>query len=101
MSYVVIWEFHVRPAQEEEFERVYGSSGDWAQLFRRAEGYVRSELLRDHEVWGRYLVIDYWDSAAHYEAFHAAHAADYAALDQRCTTFTLRELRIGNFSSLP
>ena len=101
MSYVVIWEFHVRPAKEEEFERVYGPEGDWAQLFRRAEGYIRSELLRDREVWGRYLVLDHWGSAAQYEAFHAAHAADYAALDQRCESLTLREVRVGAFSGLP
>ncbi len=101
MSYVVIWEFQVRPGAEENFERAYGPDGDWAQLFRRAEGYVRSELLRDREVWGHYLVLDYWGSAAQYDAFHAAHAADYAELDQRCETLTLREVRLGAFSSLP
>jgi heme-degrading monooxygenase HmoA len=101
MSYVVIWEFQVHSGAEVEFERVYGPDGDWVQLFRRAKGYVRSELLRDREVWGRYLVLDYWDSPAHYEAFHAAHAADYSALDQRCETLTVREVRVGLFSSLP
>ncbi len=101
MSYVVIWEFQVRPGVEAEFERVYGPEGEWAQLFRRAEGYLRSELLRDREVWGRYLVLDYWGSVAQYEDFHAAHAADYAALDQRCEEMTLREVRVGTFSRLP
>lgn len=100
MSYIVIWEFQVRPGKEAEFERVYGPAGAWAQLFRRGEGYLRTELLRDREVWGRYLVLDYWDSAAHYDAFRAAHAADYSELDQRCEALTLRETRIGNFTDL-
>ncbi len=101
MSYVVIWEFQVRPEAEVEFEQVYGPDGDWAQLFRRAEGYVRSELLRDREVWGRYLTLDYWGSAAQYEAFHGTHAAEYAELDRRCEQMTLREVRVGTFSTLP
>lgn len=100
MSYVVIWEFQVRQGAEAEFERVYGPTGDWAQLFKRAEGYVRTGLLRDREVWGRYLVLDHWESAARYDAFRAAHAADYSALDQRCESLTLRETRIGNFTDL-
>ncbi len=101
MSYVVIWEFQVRPGAEEDFERVYGPDGDWAQLFRKAKGYIRSELLRDREVWGRYLVLDHWGSAAQYDAFHAAHTAEYAELDQRCEALTLREARLGSFSALP
>ena len=101
MSYTVIWEFQARPGAEAEFERVYGPAGDWAQLFGRAAGYIRTELLRDREVWGRYLVLDHWRSAADYEAFHAAHAADYSALDQQCEALTLREARVGNFSELP
>ena len=101
MSFVVIWEFQVRPEAEVEFERVYGPEGDWVQLFRRAAGYIRSELLRDREVWGRYLVLDHWDTAAQYESFHAAHSADYSALDQRCEALTLHEARVGTFSSLP
>ncbi|HVP42444.1 MAG TPA: antibiotic biosynthesis monooxygenase family protein [Terriglobales bacterium] len=101
MSYIVIWEFQVRPGAEVEFERVYGRDGDWARLFRQAEGFIRTELLRDHEVRGRYLVLDHWGSAAQYDAFRAAHAAEYAALDQRCEALTLREARIGSFSELP
>ena len=101
MSYVVIWEFQVRPGAEVEFERIYGPTGEWVQLFRRGDGYIRTELLRDREVWGRYLVLDHWGSAAQYDAFRAAHDSEYSALDQRCETLTLRETRIGNFSDLP
>ena len=36
MSYVIVWEFHVREGQEREFEDVYGPSGEWAHLFARS-----------------------------------------------------------------
>ena len=53
----------------EEFERVYGPNGEWAEFFRRGKGYIGTELLRDVEVPGRYLVIDRWESAESYNAF--------------------------------
>ena len=34
----------------EQFERVYGPEGDWAQFFRTGRGYVGTELLRDVEI---------------------------------------------------
>jgi len=46
-EHVILWEFLVKPGREKEFERIYGPEGDWARLFARAEGYVRSDLLRD------------------------------------------------------
>ena len=46
-----------------EFERVYGPEGDWAEFFRGGRGYIGTELLRDVEHPGRYLVIDRWESA--------------------------------------
>src|SRR5207253_4663612 len=60
-----------------EFERVYGPEGDWAQFFRSGRGYVGTELLRDLENPGRYLVVDRWDSAEAYNAFVAAHRDEY------------------------
>jgi hypothetical protein len=44
--YLVVWEFEVRPGCESEFEKVYGSTGDWVRLFRTANGFVRTELTR-------------------------------------------------------
>ena len=34
----------------EQFERVYGPEGEWAQFFRTGRGYVGTELLRDVEI---------------------------------------------------
>ena len=98
MSYVIIWQFHVRPGSEAEFERVYGPQGDWVRLFRQGEGYVRSDLLRDREEKDRYLVLDHWISRDQYDAFRAAHATAYHDLDRRCESLTSRETHIGSFA---
>jgi heme-degrading monooxygenase HmoA len=100
MSYLVIWEFQVRPGAEPDFERIYGPRGDWAQLFSKGEGYLRTDLLRDRERAGRYVVLDHWSSDEHYQRFRAAHQAEYKALDQRCESLTVRESPLGTFSIL-
>jgi len=99
MSYLIVWEFQARPEARQEFERVYGPDGDWARLFRRGDGYLGTELLRDRE-HDRYLVLDRWSSLQHYESFRHAHAADYKRLDQRCEALTVREAPLGTFDTL-
>lgn len=95
--YVVVWEFEAQPHQQREFEHAYGPIGAWATLFRQGEGFMELELLRDMETPGRYLTVDRWESQAHFERFHASHAAEYRAIDQACTTLTKRETRLGAF----
>ena len=46
-GYAYIWEYTVRPERVAEFEQAYGPDGEWVRLFRRAGGYVRTELHRD------------------------------------------------------
>ena len=43
----IVWEYEVRPEKVEAFEALYGPEGDWARLFRRADGYVETRLFRD------------------------------------------------------
>ena len=71
----LVFSYEVRAA--DEFERVYGSDGDWAQFFKQGRGYIGTELLRDVENPGRYFVIDRWESADAYNAFAAAHRDEY------------------------
>jgi heme-degrading monooxygenase HmoA len=96
-GYVCAWEFVVRPSCVAEFERVYGSEGDWVRLFRKAPGYQRSELHRDRTHLTRFLTLDFWDSREACDRFRRAHADDYAALDARCEALTEREREIGRF----
>ena len=46
--HIIIWEFTVREEHIQEFISAYDSNGDWANLFRRAEGYLGTQLLRSN-----------------------------------------------------
>ncbi|MGH3009816.1 MAG: antibiotic biosynthesis monooxygenase family protein [Gaiellaceae bacterium] len=83
-----------------EFERVYAQDGDWAEFFRGARGYVGSELLRDVEVPGRYLVIDRWESADAYNTFVAANQEEYMRRVDETRFVYDSELRFGTFESI-
>src|SRR5690349_14779676 len=96
--FVAVWEFHIRTDKRRAFERAYGPNGDWAQLFRRAEGYIRTELFRDPGQPGRYVTLDFWTSRLAFQKFKHQHMAAYKVLDKRCESLTAHERRIGEFA---
>jgi heme-degrading monooxygenase HmoA len=100
MAFVIAWEFVIKPGAEERFEHVYGPEGDWAQLFRRAAGYVRTELLRDIANVRRYLCLDYWDSEDAFERFQLQWGREYKALDAECEALTEAETPLGSFEAV-
>lgn len=100
-THVIIWEFRARPGREDEFERVYGPDGDWANFFRRGEGYLGTELMRDVETQGRYVTIDRWISAAAYEDFRRRKLSEYEAIDRRGQSLTEHEAHLGSFLTMP
>jgi heme-degrading monooxygenase HmoA len=83
-----------------EFERVYGPEGDWAAFFQRGAGYVGTELLRDVEVRGRYLVVDRWESAEAYNAFVDAHREEYMRRVDETAFYYEHELPLGTFENV-
>jgi heme-degrading monooxygenase HmoA len=87
--FVTVWKFIVRPEKAAEFEQHYGSGGSWAQLFRKAPGYVRTELYRGEP--GEYLTVDYWETPETYLEFKQAMGEEYAALDAQLEELTERE----------
>ena len=93
--YIILWEYTVKSGQEAEFEKIYGASGDWIQLFKEAEGYLGSTLIRDPDTPRHYITIDHWASSKAYNAFHKKYHAAYKALDARCRSLTEREKLIG------
>ncbi len=95
--YAVVWEYEVRPEHAAAFEALYGADGDWARLFRRADGYLETRLYRDAARPMLYLTIDRWLSRAAYEAFARAAGPAYAALDRRGDALTVRERHLGAF----
>jgi heme-degrading monooxygenase HmoA len=91
----IIWRFRARAGREAEFERAYGSSGDWVRLFRTAPGYLGSELWKDTAGSGAYLTIDRWNSEAAYHAFRQDAGEAYGQMDRRCADLTETEEEIG------
>ena len=84
----------------DEFERVYGSDGEWAQFFKQGPGYIGTELLRDVENPGRYFVIDRWESADAYNAFAAEHRDEYMRRVDDTRFHYDVELRFGTFETV-
>ena len=95
--YVAIWEFLVQPNRCEEFEAVYGSSGQWARLFAQAAGFLGTELLCDTSRPTRYVTLDRWQSRQAYEKFRSQFDAEYRQLDAQCEDLTAEETLIGRF----
>ena len=83
-----------------EFERAYGTDGEWAEFFRQGRGYIGTELLQDVEAPSRYLVIDRWESADAYNAFVATHREEYMERVDGARFRYDSELRFGTFETL-
>jgi len=94
----LVFSYEVRDAAE--FERVYGPHGEWADFFRQGAGYIGTELLRDVEVPGRYLVVDRWETAAAYNDFIAAHRDEYMRRVDDTRFHYEHELRFGTFENV-
>ena len=95
---VLVFSYEAR--DPEEFERVYGPEGEWAAFFRGGAGYVGTELLRDREQPGRYLVLDRWESPEAYNAFVEANRDDYMARVDDTRVYYEQELRLGTFQNV-
>jgi heme-degrading monooxygenase HmoA len=94
----LVFSYEVR--ERAEFERVYGPDGEWAEFFRQGRGFVGTELLRDVEAPGRYLVIDRWESAEAYNAFVAERREEYMERVDASRFHYDSELRFGTFESV-
>jgi heme-degrading monooxygenase HmoA len=84
----------------ETFEAAYGADGEWAQFFKGARGYIGSELLRDLEQPGRYVVIDRWESAETYNDFVETHRDEYLRRSDDTAFHYMQELRFGTFETV-
>ena len=82
-GFTTLWEFTVPPGRQSEFEAHYGPEGDWVRLFRRATGYLGSELLQDRADPQRYLTVDRWTSP---EAWRAFRDAILTAVSTHCSS---------------
>jgi heme-degrading monooxygenase HmoA len=97
MSFAYIWEYRVGEDQIETFRRVYGPDGDWVRLFRRAEGYVRTELYQNVDEPARFITTDFWTSKTARDAFREQFRTEFGELDERCQALTIEERCLGDF----
>jgi heme-degrading monooxygenase HmoA len=97
--FVALWEFEVKPGNEERFCLVYGAEGDWARLFRDDAQFVETRLFRDAAEPQKFVTMDFWRTRAAYESFKKLNHAAYVALDQECEMLTVREGCVGEFES--
>ena len=94
----LVFSYEVR--DPEAFERAYGPEGEWAHFFRLGRGYIGTELLRDVETPGRYLVVDRWQTADAYNTFAAEHREEYMRRVDDTRFYYDQELRFGTFESV-
>jgi heme-degrading monooxygenase HmoA len=99
-AYVIALVFVYDISRSGDFERVYGPEGEWAQFFRQGRGYVGTELLRDVEQPGRYVVVDRWDSREAYNGFVDRHRDEYMRRVDESVFHYEHELRLGTFESV-
>jgi quinol monooxygenase YgiN len=95
--YIIIWEFAVKEEHIRKFPS-YRSNGDWATLFRLAQGYLGTELLRSSHEPNIFLTVDRWESATYFEIFQERFGAEYKKLDAQLEGYTSSEKKVGVFS---
>jgi heme-degrading monooxygenase HmoA len=96
--YVIVWEFVPKADCEAEFARIYGPGGEWAALFKRAQGFVGTELLRDERRPERFVTVDRWASEEAFRQFRVQFGEQYETLDHECEIMIEQERRIGSFT---
>lgn len=100
IGYVYVWEYMVMPGRRDEFERLYGPTGGWVELFSTSAGHVRTELHRDRDDPSRYLTVDYWVSEDAWLDWRAGVGPEYDVLDAVGGAMTVSERELGRFSML-
>ncbi|HEY9378863.1 MAG TPA: antibiotic biosynthesis monooxygenase [Jiangellaceae bacterium] len=79
--FIRVWEYDVPEDTVARFVAAYGPSGDWAALFARSSGFVRTELFRNTQVATRFVSLDVWSSQAAWRSFLDRWGEAYAELD--------------------
>ena len=97
--FVYIWKYIVIEEHLEEFKRIYEPEGDWAQLFKKADGYLATDLHQDKSNAKKFVTVDFWKTKDDRDNFRNQFSEEFKALDEHCESFTEREELIGDFDS--
>ncbi len=98
--FIILWKYQVQREKQSEFDQIYASDGVWAELFRKAEGYLGTELLQDETDPACFLTIDRWASKENFEVFQSLFSKQYQELDAKCEGLTENEILLGRWQSL-
>jgi len=96
----VVWQFEVKPGQQEEFEKFYGADGEWTALGRRSRSFLGSSFLRDQARGTNYLLIEYWSEMVVYERHQRSAANDLKLLEARRDELCASILPLGIYTGL-
>jgi quinol monooxygenase YgiN len=78
----VVWQFQVKPGQQDAFEKLYGADGEWTSLGRRSRSFLGSSFLRDQALDTNYLLIEYWSEMVVYERHRQSVVNDLRRLEE-------------------
>lgn len=96
----VVWQFDVRPGAAEDFERLYGSDGEWTRLSRRSRSFLGSSFMRDIASETRYLLVEYWSEMLVYEKHLASFTTPLKVLEKQRAALVERIEAVGVFTAL-
>jgi quinol monooxygenase YgiN len=96
----VLWQFQVKPGQQDAFEKFYGADGEWSDIGRRSRSFLGSSFLRDQAHDTHYLLIEYWSEMVVYEKHRSSVDSDLKVLEQRRDELCESILPLGIFSAL-
>jgi quinol monooxygenase YgiN len=94
----VLWEYFVKDGCLDQFIQAYAPDGGWADLFRKHQGYLKTELIQDSSNPGRFITIDHWVSLSAYSAMKHLSRNEYKSMDEHCENLTIDENYIGVFA---
>lgn len=95
--YIRIWELQAKPGSEEEFEKVFGPGGEWEVLFKKSRAFLHTDIFRDLETNGRYVIVDHFSSQSGFQEFLKEFRGEYDALDKKCEGLCASDTRLGSF----
>jgi hypothetical protein len=97
--FVRVWEYEVPGDRVAAFTAAYAADGAWGELFRRAAGFLGTELYRDAARPGRFLTIDCWRNEHDWQSFLDAFSPAYESLDAQLEGLAVTERSVFEGSS--
>jgi hypothetical protein len=96
---VIVREFVVAEAREEDFKKVFGFEGIWSELLRRSAEYLGTGCRLEEETERRFRVLDYWLSHESFEDFRQRYQLEYEKFSRLIASEGLveRETLLGAF----